>query len=193
MSEKKFDFDFRWKDAAGELVADKTAITPDSPLWENVPEKFRPLVTEGGLTASVGSVTASAKVEDGNGKKSEKTAITSYVRLEAETPQAALFLMDNRMKATDDGAGVLTRFNYGFDLTARGEVQPAAPEARRPGKGNRAGHQGPDGDPGDDRGKGPEDHRGQPTDRITTEPEPTFRSYHTGSPMNGEPVSTSLD
>ncbi len=122
MSEKKFDFDFRWKDASGELVADKTAITPDSPLWENVPEKFRALVTEGGLTASVGSVTASAKVED-NGKKAEKTAITSYVRLEAETPQAALFLMDNRMKATDDGAGVLTRFNYGFDLTARGEVR----------------------------------------------------------------------
>jgi len=123
MSEKKFDFDFRWKDAAGELIADKTAIAVDGPLGENIPEKFRALVADGSLTATVGSVTASAKVEDGNGKKSEKTAITSYVRLEAETPQAALFLMDNRMKATDDGAGVLTRFNYGYDLTARGEVR----------------------------------------------------------------------
>jgi len=122
VTEKKYDFDFRWKDASGKVIDEKTSITEkETPeLWENVPEAFRSLVSDGSIVASVGYVTASAKIEE-NGKKAEKQAIDSYVRLNAETPQAALALMGNRMKANDDGAGVLTRFNYGYDLSARGD------------------------------------------------------------------------
>lgn len=111
-----FDYDFRWKDSAGEVIAEDVAISPDN---DNIPEKFRGLVTDGSLLATVGWVKATAKIED-NGKKSEKSAIASYVRLAATTPAAALALMDGRMKANDDGPGVLTRFNYGYDLDARG-------------------------------------------------------------------------
>ena len=123
MAEKRYDFDFRWKDASGELVPNGTKVeTAESAYWAHVPEAARPHVLDGSISASVDSVTASAKIVDA-GKKVERTAITSYIRLEANTPQAALFLMDGRMKATEEGAGVLTRFNYGFDLDRRGTVR----------------------------------------------------------------------
>jgi hypothetical protein len=123
MAEKSYDFDFRWKSENGEIVPNDTKIEKaDSPLWQEIPEKFRELVLSGGLLATVGSVTASAKIEE-KGKKTEKSAIGSYVRLEAVTPAAALALMDGRMSATKDGAGVLTRFNYGYDLDARGTIR----------------------------------------------------------------------
>jgi hypothetical protein len=122
MAEKSYDFDFRWRDAAGEVIADETAIAVDSPLWENVAERIRPLVADGSLKASVGFVTASAKIEDA-GKKVEKSAITSYVRITTQTPKAALFLMEDRMLGDANGPGVLTRFDYAYDLDARGSVR----------------------------------------------------------------------
>jgi hypothetical protein len=126
--QKSYDFDFRWKTEAGEVIADDTAIKAETDaLWNNIPEASRALVLAGDLTAMVGNVTASAKIEE-NGKKVEKTAITSYVRLEANTPAAALALMGGRMKAEKDGdgksqPGVLTRFNYGFDLATRTDIR----------------------------------------------------------------------
>jgi hypothetical protein len=129
---KKYAIDERWLKADGEIYPDATSVVGpekdghDPVLWAKVDAKFHEKVISGALIASVGEVEATAKIEE-NGKKVEKVAIGSYIRLEATDPQAALLLMDGRMVETVvDGKkkpGVLTKFNYGYDLDARGVMR----------------------------------------------------------------------